>query len=174
MGTAAWKPLSVALAIAAATVTPRTMVSTSEFAMELVVHVRAASADNAAAERAAATADGSASSPFPTIHAARDHLRVLRAAGGDGASRYRVVIGSGTYAPLQLAPEDSGSPGRPVIYEADRSDGPAVVSAGTEVPKDAFEPWAGHPGILKANLSSLNLQYGSLRPGGGCYGDCTG
>jgi hypothetical protein len=144
---------------------------------EHVVHVRATARPPLPAEAAAALTivDGSAASPFPTVEAARDHLRALRAAGeGGDRTSYRVLIGSGTYAPLRLEPEDSGSPGHPVIYEADRSDGPVVISAGTQVPKDAFRQWSGHPGIVKADLSSLHLDFGSIAPGSGCGGDCTG
>ena len=136
---------------------------------EYVVHVSQRRAPGAAA------ADGSTSAPFPTIHAARDHLRTLRhEAGGASQRSYRVVIGAGTYAPLRLEAQDSGSPGRPVVYESDRSHGPAVVSAGVQVPKATFRPYAGHPGVLTADLSSLNVDYGSMAIGGGNYGDCTG
>ena len=57
---------------------------------ELVVHVRAAR--EAAAIDTPAASDGSAASPFPTIEAARDYLRALRAASedGDDPRRYRV------------------------------------------------------------------------------------
>ena len=140
---------------------------------EYVVHVKA---QLALSETAAAAADGSVSSPFATIEAARDHLRVLRASGGGGGhqGRYRVMIGAGTYSPLELQAQDSGSPGLPVVYEADRAHGAAVVSGGVQVPKSAFEPWAGHPGVVKADLAALGLDYGSITAGGGCGGDCTG
>ena len=134
---------------------------------EYVVRVKAAHGTDVAA-----SPDGSALSPFPTIAGARDHLRALRT-GGDGR-RYRVVVGAGTYAPLELQAQDSGSPGRPVIYEADTTEGPAVVSGGVQVPKTAFQPWAGHPGILKADLASLGVHYGSITAGGDCGGNCTG
>ena len=119
-------------------------------------------------------ADGTAARPFHTIHEARDRIRQLRRQGPKEGLSFKVSIGAGTYPPLRLQAQDSGSPGRPVIYEADRTDGPAVVSAGVQVPKDAFQPWPGHHGIVKANLVSLNLDYGSMAPGGGNYGDCTG
>ena len=119
-------------------------------------------------------ADGSAARPFRTIHEARDRIRQLRRQGPMEGLSFKVSIGAGTYPPLRLQAQDSGSPGRPVVYEADRTDGPAVVSAGVQVPKDTFQPWPGHHGIVKANLSALNLDYGSMAPGGGNYGDCTG
>lgn len=139
-------------------------------AAEQVIYVSAG-----AAETAGATA-GSAASPFPTIEAARNHLRVLRAksTSNGGQRRFRVVIGAGTYAPLELQAQDSGSPGRPIVYEADSSRGPVVVSAGIQVPKSAFTPWAGHPGIIKADLSALMVDYGSITAGGDCGGNCTG
>ena len=53
---------------------------------EYVVHVSQRRAPGAAA------ADGSTSAPFPTIHAARDHLRTLRhEAGGASQRSYRGV-----------------------------------------------------------------------------------
>ena len=54
------------------------------------MHVRAAR--EAAAIDTPAASDGSAASPFPTIEAARDYLRALRAASedGDDPRRYRV------------------------------------------------------------------------------------
>ena len=147
---------------------------------EHVVYVSAAHAasngsdDGAAAARAAA-ADGSPGAPFPTIEAARDHLRALRGDGAqDGDRRYRVIIGAGTYPPLQLERQDSGSPRSPVVYEADSSRGPVVVSAGIQIAKSAFQPWEGHPGVLKANLSQLGVDYGSITAGGDCGGNCTG
>eukprot|EP01043_Picozoa_sp_COSAG02_P016263 COSAG02_NODE_712_length_18122_cov_6.792321_6_plen_228_part_00 len=129
----------------------------------------------AAAVVAAVAADGSPSAPFPTIEAARDHLRAVRANGALGNRRYRVVISAGTYPPLHLEKQDSGSPGRPIIYEADTSHGPVVVSGGIQVPKSAFQPWQGHPGVLKADLAQLGvIDYGSITAGGDCGGNCTG
>ena len=84
----------------------------------VVVHVQA----RAGTAPAPLLADGSRSSPFPSIEAARDHLRALRTSSS--RHRYRVVVGAGTYPPLQLGPQDSGTHGSPVIYEADRSEGP--------------------------------------------------
>lgn len=139
---------------------------------EQVIHVSAAGRSTSGAADTAT--DGSAGSPFPTIEAARNHLRVLRAKSDGGQRRFKVVIGAGTYAPLELQAQDSGSPGRPIVYEADSSRGPVVVSAGIQVPKSAFTPWAGHPGIVKADLSALGVDYGSITAGGDCGGNCTG
>ena len=122
--------------------------------------------------------DGSAAAPFGTIDEARDHLRALRSASAGAAERrYRIVVGSGTYAPLHLDARDSGSPSAPLIIEANPANaGPAVISGGTQIPKSSFHPWAGHQGIVKADLSSLTppVGYGSLTAGGDCGGDCTG
>ena len=60
------------------------------------------------------------------------------------------------------------------LRPADRGDGPAIISGGVQVPKSTFTKWVGHPGIVKADLSSLGLNYGSVTAGGGCGGDCTG
>ena len=129
---------------------------------------------SASPAQGSAVADGSAGAPFPTIENARDHLRALRAASTHGDRRHRVVIRAGTYPPFQLEAQDSGSPGLPIIYEADASRGPVVVSGGIQVPKSAFEEWAGHPGVLKADLSKLGIDYGSITAGGDCGGNCTG
>jgi len=148
-----------------------TTFATAAHSAEHVVHVQALAEPAAAALRA----DGSRRSPFPTIEAARDHLRALRSSPGrNGSDRYRVVIGAGTYPPLQLERQDSGTPGHPIIYEADPSDGPAIVSGGLQVPRSAFQPWAGHPGVVKADVSSLGVDYGSVNAGGGCGGNCSG
>ena len=134
----------------------------------VVVHVQAAWGRDSGAETV--LADGSRSSPFLSIEAARDHLRVLRASEPSNrpGRRYRVVVGTGTYSPLQLEPQDSGTAAAPIIYEAGRSGGPTVISGGFQVPKSAFQPWAGHPGIVKADISSLGVDFGSVAAGGSC------
>lgn len=144
---------------------------------EYVVHVQAV----ASSSSVTAPADGSAAAPFPTIEAARDHLRILRTSGTHANHRVRVSIGPGVYPPLVLGPDDSGSPGHPVIYEADQSQSrqsgePVVISGGIQVPKAAFQPWAGHPGVVKADLASLGvpIEYGSVLAGGDCGGNCSG
>jgi parallel beta-helix repeat protein len=57
--------------------------------------------------------------PLPSLTAAQDRIRQLRASGCKGA--VHVVVRGGVYrlqAPFQLAPEDSGTPSHPVVYEA--------------------------------------------------------
>jgi hypothetical protein len=49
-------------------------------------------------------------------------------------------------------------------------DGSAVVSAGVPVPVALFKPWAGHPGVLTADVSSLDLDFGTMGTGGSSHG----
>ena len=55
-------------------------------------------------------ADGSTIRPFPTITAARDHLRALRQQGALASTQVKVSIAPGVYPPLELLPIDSGTP----------------------------------------------------------------
>lgn len=80
-------------------------------------------------------ADCSAALPCSLV-GARDHLRSLRAAPSFGARDVVVRLRGGTYpmaAPLELSPQDSGAGGGRVIYEAERSEEPPVLSGGTAV-----------------------------------------
>ena len=95
---------------------------------------------------------GGASSPLRTLAAARQHVRaaLLR---GDG-SRITVQLHPGRHVvsggPLVLGPQDSGSPGAPVVWQSHSRSSPAVVDGGTQV-----TGWAnadGHPGLLSAPL----------------------
>lgn len=129
--------------LAAATLATATVIATRD-ADEYVVHVRA---DTTTASMATPE-DGTSSAPFKTIEAARDHLRTIRSASANGVERrrFRVSIGSGVYPPLVLGAEDSGTPGREVIYEAERSAGRhTVISGGVEIPKSAFQPCVTPP-----------------------------
>ena len=128
---------------------------------DTVLRVRA-SAPHGAAE---AAADGSAARPFRSIHAARNHLRMLRQRSAD-LGAVTVLIGAGRYPPLELQPEDSGTASAPVTYQAERSDGSALISAGVHIPASSFSPWAGHAGALKADLSTLPIEFGALGSGG--------
>ena len=135
---------------------------------DTVLRVRA-SGPRGAAE---AAADGSAARPFRSIHAARDHLRMLRRRNAN-LGAVTVLIGAGRYPPLELQPEDSGTVSAPVTYQAERSDGSALISAGVHIPASSFSPWAGHAGALKADLSTLPIELGALGSGGSCYGNCS-
>jgi hypothetical protein len=68
--------------------------------------------------------------PFATVARARDAVRALLGAR-DEARPVRVVLRGGTYfldAPLEFGPEDSGTPGAPVVYAA--AAGERVVLSG--------------------------------------------
>jgi len=127
--------------LAAATLATATATATRDVD-EYVVHVRTTHASMATAE------DGSKIAPFKTIEAARDHLRAVRSSSANGVERrFRVSIGSGVYPPLVLGAQDSGTPGREVVYEAERSvaGGRTVISGGLEIPKSAFQPCVNPP-----------------------------
>jgi hypothetical protein len=137
----------------------------------LTLHVRAGGGDEALAAGSVA-ADGSVERPFRSIHAARDHLRLLRRQQPLGA--VRVQIAPGRYPPLELTAEDSGaSLATPITYEGECVDGSSLISAGVAVPASAFRPWPGHRGVLMADLSSFAIERGELGAGGSCYGNCT-
>jgi hypothetical protein len=112
-------------------------------------------------------ADGSAARPYGSIHEARDRVRQLRRDGPADELSVKVSVGAGRFPPLSLLPEDSGTPGHPVVYEG-RADGSSLISGGIEVPPSAFSPRPGHqPHHLQADVSALGLAYGNLS-GGEC------
>ena len=110
---------------------------------------------------------------FSSLHAARDHLRSLRRRQGGLQSAVTVTVGAGVYPPLELLPSDSGTAAFPVTWQAAAHDGSAVISAGAAIPTTLFKPWSGHPGVLRADISSLGLNYGTMGEGGDTTGDCT-
>ena len=72
--------------------------------------------------------------PFATLHRARDAVRELKAARKDAAGA-AVIVRAGTYylpEPLRLGPEDSGAPGRPIVYCAYPGE-EVVLSAGRAI-----------------------------------------
>jgi len=127
-------------------------------AVPLELHVRR---PPATAPEESAREDGAATSPFRSLHAARDAIREMpesvRAAG------VRVTVHPGWYPPLELGAADSGREGAPVVWQAARNDAPTVISAAAEVPGHAFKPWAERPGVWKADLRALGItRYGNL------------
>jgi hypothetical protein len=75
--------------------------------------------------------------PWATLEGARDRVRQVLAAAGDAPSlpRIMVLLRGGTHVlsrPLLFAPEDSGGPGRPVVYAGFPGER-AVVSGGRRI-----------------------------------------
>ena len=103
-----------------------------------------------------------------TLHGARDAVRSHRATRGLEASNENVatiVVHEGTYEPLVL---DRPQLDSFVTYRGFNAlgEGPAVVSAGTPIPKAAWAPaGASMPaGTLVANISALGLSPGGALP----------
>jgi len=87
--------------------------------------------------RGSGAGDGSEEHPFASLRQARDAIRGLRrAAGGrlpEGGAR--VVVHGGSYAvteTLELGPDDSGSRGAPVVYQAGQGED-AVLAGGVRI-----------------------------------------
>ena len=84
---------------------------------------------------------GTASRPFATLERARDAVRVLKRSGKLGARGVTVEVRGGIYEllkPLELAAEDSGGPGAPIVWRsstagAARLAGGRLVSGWTPV-----------------------------------------
>jgi parallel beta-helix repeat protein len=94
--------------------------------------------------------DGNTASPLPSIAAARDALRALRAKPDYKPQPVTVVIRAGTHTlseTLEFGPEDGGAADAPVTYTT-AGDGAAVISGGTRiqgfkaVEKDGRKLWA--------------------------------
>lgn len=83
---------------------------------------------------------GKSAAPFATFERARDEVRRLRQSGQVPMGGVSVEIAGGTYEldrPLELTPEDSGTPDAPIVYRA--KDGETVrVSGGRRVA--SFQP----------------------------------
>lgn len=67
------------------------------------------------------TGDGSESSPYRTLEAARDHIRAVKAASGLPSGGAAVYLRGGDYKldhSFSLLEADSGEAGKPIIYQA--------------------------------------------------------
>lgn len=98
--------------------------------------------------------------PFHTIARARDAIRALKA-GGKFVSPITVWVRSGVYAlnePLVFKPEDSGIPGKPIVYSAYPGEGP-VLSGGR-----AVTGWSG-PGEAVGKASGVKASDQISGPG---------
>lgn len=92
---------------------------------------------------AAPGGDGSAAKPFSTIEAARDAARAIT------YKPVRIVIGGGHYMvreSLVLSEQDSGTPGRRIVYTA-AAGSEVRISSGVRVPVSSLKP-VSDPAIL--------------------------
>jgi len=119
---------------------------------------------------------GSATHPFATLTRARDALREARASGPltGGAE---VVLHAGRYAldaKLELAAEDSGLAGAPIVYAAAQGEEVAVSGART-IPAAAFQcigdaamkarlETAAQEHVLCADLNALGISKPAMPP----------
>ncbi len=79
--------------------------------------------------------DGSAERPFATLYQAQLAVRELLRTKGMPEGGIRVVVHGGVYRqpqPLEFVPEDSGTPGKPVVYAAAPGE-KAIVSGGLPI-----------------------------------------
>lgn len=117
--------------------------------------------DGWSGRRAAATSDGQ-DGPLATLEAAKTTVRTLKAL----SLPIRVMVRGGTYFtpdPIVFKPEDSGTKGNPVVYQAYPGETP-VFSAGCTVSN-----WTVRPGGLW--VSFLPREYRELWPFGQVWVD---
>jgi parallel beta helix pectate lyase-like protein len=94
-------------------------------------------------------AAGTASAPLATLEGARQRVRALRLRA---PAPVTVVLRGGTHVlaePLRLTPEDSGTPGAPVVYRA--ADGEMVIVSGGRKLNLTWKPY--RDGIYQATLA---------------------
>ena len=132
----------------------------------LVLHV-------ASAEQLAAGQLSSASF-FPSVEAARDHLRSMSPLAA-GAT---VFLHEGTHQPFALEAIDSGRPDGPIVYASAPGE-TATISGGITVPAAAFKPSSagGATGVMSASLALLGItpaMLGGMETGEGSmdFGEC--
>ncbi len=73
--------------------------------------------------------------PIRSLAQARDEIRKRRASGNAANTTFRIVIADGTYTitePITFGPQDGGTKGVPVIYEAAEGAKP-VISGGRQI-----------------------------------------
>jgi len=114
---------------------------------------------------------GTRAHPFRTVERARDAVRAARAASGAA-----VVLKAGTYRlaePLRFGPEDSGSPGSPVVYRAEKP-GSVVLSGGRPITGWVKQPNGLYRALApKANFRQLYVNgVRATRARGGALPDC--
>jgi hypothetical protein len=103
------------------------------------------------AEPDAAKTDG----PFATLQRARDEARRIKAASAP-VDPVTIFVRGGTYSlgeTLKLGPEDSGTPGAPVVYRNYQDERPIVIG-GRQI--TGFTPYKGR--ILKADVASQGFR----------------
>jgi hypothetical protein len=101
-----------------------------------------------------ATAPGTQQRPLLTLEAARDRIRILRAAGKLSRGGAVVEIMTGTYRvnkTFELSSEDSGSATSPTLYTAAPGAAP-VFDAGVQL-----RGFSGSPKVLTCDLGALGI-----------------
>ena len=101
--------------------------------------------------------DGSLSSPFKTIHKARDEIRnINQSMSGD----IIVYLLKGNYilsSPLELTPQDSGTNSHNIIYQS-YCDKTAVISGGIQIPSTDWELYDHKKNIYRAYVGTLETR----------------
>lgn len=119
MKSPALRLVTLLTAIAAASTGVATSIDRPSADAETVFHVAPSGKDSWSGRLAAPNADGT-DGPLPSLAAARDAVRTLRAAK-ELTGPVRVVVATGVYLvdrPIVFGPGDGGSPDAPVVYEA--------------------------------------------------------
>jgi hypothetical protein len=112
--------------------------TTSAIAAPLAFHVSPSGRDAWSGLVPAPTPAGT-DGPFATIERARDAVRGLRAEGRLAAEGAEVIVHAGTYGPLALTSDDSGTPDGRIVFRAAKGD-EVRLSGGHTVPADALKP----------------------------------
>jgi len=106
--------------------------------------------------------DAGSDGPFATLTRARDALRAVAEDGGD-TKNATVYVRGGTYyldEPLTFGPEDSGTEGAPILWQAFKTE--AVWLVGGK-PLSGFEPDAGDVVKLKTDTPVEGLVFNGRR-----------
>ncbi len=125
-----------------------------------------------------AAPDGSGDGPLATLQGARDTVRRLKASAGLPEGGVTIWIAPGTYSldkGVALTSEDSGEPGRPIVYRAATAGQVRILGGrtvtGWQAVNDAaildrLEP-AGRGKILQADLKAQGISdFGKLQSRG--------
>ena len=126
--------------------------------------------DSSGSIRSSSSSSSEAANTYPSLGAARDAAREVlqRYRGRDVDVTVTLLGGDHRVEAMALGPEDSGTPGHPVVWRAVEEE-QVLISAGLPIPATAFKPWLEGPaGAVMANLTALGIaDLGCLAGGGG-------
>lgn len=108
----------------------------------LFTGVPAARADVEVSPGGSKAVAGSSETVFPSLEAARDRVRALKAAGKIPKGGLTVRLHGGDYllnGPFELTSADSGTADSPIVYRAVEGERPRIVNA-RRIPAGAFKP----------------------------------